>query len=105
VRLAAQLDEDFKGLPGEALVRRGLEDFTSGTETVGAFLVQIGAPRLRLLDIPLPENIDHDADGKLYFLLGREFGNEAHSTYNSYIRELVSFKRALERRVNEQKTS
>ena len=48
----------------------------------------------------MPENIDVDADRKLYFLLGKEFGNDAHARYNSFLRELISFERALERRVS-----
>jgi len=100
ISLPAQVDEDMKGLPAEYLIRQGLIDFAAGRESIGAFLVQIGSPRLRLLDIPLPEKIDPDADRKLYFFLGCRFGNEAHSKYNSFIRELVSFERALERRVS-----
>ena len=61
-----------------------------------ALLVAIGAPRLRKLgfDVPewqgteLPEHV-------LYLELARAHGNGAHSRYNSLIRRLVSFERAL----------
>jgi hypothetical protein len=100
MNLPAEVDEDFKGLPCEADLRAGLEDFEAGRVTIWALLAQIGAPRLRDLGVPLPENIDIDADRKLYFLLAKEFGNDAHARYNSFLRELISFERALERRVS-----
>ena len=40
------------------------------------------------------------ADHRLYHLLGAIHGHEAHSQYNALIRQLVSFERALEQRVN-----
>ncbi len=94
------LPSDFDGLPGESLLRQGLEDMASGRESVGALLVQIGAPRLRLLGIPLPSQsgAERDADRRLYRLLSAEHGTGAHSQFNSLIRQLVSFERALERR-------
>ncbi len=97
--MTPELDRDFEGLPAEALIRQGLEDLAAGRESIGSLLVQIGAPRLRLLDVPVPAAVDIDADRRLYRLLGLTHGNEAHSQYNSWIRELVSFERALERRV------
>ena len=93
------LAQDFAGLPAEALIRQGLEDLAAGRESIGALLVQIGAPRLRLLEIPVPPADDMDADRRLYRLLAITHGREAHSQFNSLIRELVSFERALERRV------
>jgi hypothetical protein len=36
-----------------------------------------------------------EADHRLYALLGREHGNDAHRRYNALLRELVSFERAL----------
>lgn len=91
---------DFTGLPGETLFRQGLEDLAGGRESVGALLVQIGAPRLRLLVALLPPMTGNaDADRRLYRLLSATHGREAHSQFNSLLRELVSFERALERRV------
>lgn len=91
---------DFVGLPGEGLIRQGLEDLASDRESVGALLVQIGAPRLRLLVAALPVMTEcGDADRRLYRLLSATHGREAHSQFNSLIRQLVSFERALERRV------
>ncbi len=94
------IDHDFAGLPAEDLIRQGLADLAAGRESIGALLVQIGTPRLRLLNVPLPPVVNaQDADRRLYRLLATTHGNEAHSQYNSLIRELVSFERALERRV------
>jgi hypothetical protein len=91
---------DFTGLPAESLIRQGLDDIAAGRESVGALLVQIGAPRLQLLGISLPPHAGDqvNADRRLYRLLSVEHGTEAHSQFNSLIRQLVSFERALERR-------
>lgn len=91
---------DFTGLPGEALVREGLADLASGRESLASLLVQIGAPRLRLLAVPVAHRADDlTADRRLYAKLERIHGREAHSQFNSLVRQLVSFERALERRV------
>lgn len=90
---------DFDGLPGASAIRAGLEDLAAGRESVESLLVQIGAPRLIGLGITLPLNAEMDADRRLYQLLSAQHGNEAHSQFNSLIRELVSFERALEHRL------
>lgn len=91
---------DFTGLPGEALVREGLNDLSAGRESLASLLVQIGAPRLRLLAVPVAQAADDlDADRRLYHLLATQHGREAHSQFNSLVRQLVSFERALEGRV------
>jgi hypothetical protein len=100
--MRAALPSDFEGLPAEQLVRQGLEDIESGRETVAALLVRIGEPRLRLLGIAFPSSAggeSDNADRRLYRLLAAEHGNAAHAQYNSLLRQLVSFERALERRV------
>jgi hypothetical protein len=76
---------DFTGLPGESLIRQGLKDMAAGRESPGALLIQIGAPRLRLLGISLPPHANNqgDADRRLYRLLAAEHGLEAHSQFNS----------------------
>lgn len=66
---------------------------------MGALLVQIGAPRLRLLNISLHSTNGGDADRRLYKMVSATHGAEAHSQFNSLIRQLVSFERALERRI------
>lgn len=90
---------DFDGLPGADAVRAGLADLVAGRESVESLLIQIGAPRLSWLGIVLPAKPEMDADRRLYRLLSAEHGNSAHSQFNSLIRQLVSFERALEHRL------
>jgi hypothetical protein len=89
---------DLSALPGGDLVRQGLADLQDRVESIPAFLVLIGGPRLRRLGIevprvaasaPLPEH-------RLYALLAATYGDAAHSRYNSLQRRLVSFERAAE---------
>lgn len=89
---------NFLELPGADLVAAGLVDCEAGRETIESLLVQIGKPRLGLLgiDVPVSEEAAVEADRKLYHLLAAEHGDAAHSQYNSLLRRLVSFERALE---------
>ncbi len=82
-------------LPGQDLVETGVADLRHGKETVEALLVSIGASRLRGvgLDVPAPFG---SAEIRLYELLRREHGDDAHGRYNALIRRLVSFERAAE---------
>jgi hypothetical protein len=90
---------DFDGLPGADVVRTGLADLAAGHESIESLLIQIGAPRLNWLGIILPTEPDLNADRRLYRLLGAQHGKGAHSQFNSLIRLLVSFERALEGRL------
>ena len=81
-------------LPGHDLIEQGLTDLAAGAETAAALLVSIGAPRLRELGLELPAPIP-DCEHRLYELLRRTDPDSAHSRYNSLIRRLVSFERAL----------
>jgi hypothetical protein len=65
-----------------------------GKATVEAMLVSIGAPRLRLLGLEIPETVEAP-ENALFALLERD-GDDAHSRYNALIRRLVSFARAAE---------
>lgn len=82
-------------LPGEDLVETGIRDLERGVDSVDAFLVSIGAPRLRRLGLELPEPISCP-ELRLYELLHREDADAAHSRYNAFVRRLVSFERAAE---------
>ena len=84
-------------LPGEELVRQGLADLAAGRETDCALLLQIAAPRLRALGIPICALAallpwEH----ALYARLETRLGPAALSYYNSLIRRMVSFAHALE---------
>jgi hypothetical protein len=89
-------DHAYIGLPGEEMIRKGLEDFAAGRQTIESLLLQIGATRLREAGVEFAGPIDPDADHKLYYLLCETHDDGAHSQYNAWIRQLVSFERALE---------
>lgn len=85
--------------PGAELVLPGLQDAAAGRVTVGSCLVSIAHPLLEqsglvagfsaLALVPEPERV-------LYRLLQSEGGN-AYGRYNSLLRRLVSFERAVRR--------
>ena len=95
---------DVTGLPGGDLIERGLADLTAGRESDAAWLVLIGAPRLRRLGLTVPpapagwwtDGLDHSPEHKLYARLAAADSDTAHSRYNALIRTLVSFERAGE---------
>ncbi|MDE2874326.1 MAG: hypothetical protein OXU69_01495 [Gemmatimonadota bacterium] len=88
-------------LPGADLVARGIQALRRGETTIEALLVSVGAPRLRAagLDIPPAPPLPHAPEISLYLAIGADHPRDAHSRYNALIRRLVSFERALERRV------
>ena len=96
--IPSDIEDLFSGLPGEGLIRKGLRDISAGKQSNESLLVLIGGPRLRLLNIPVPKSENANADRDLYKALALSHGNEAHSQYNSLIRQLSSFARALENR-------
>lgn len=61
-----------------------------------AFLVSIGAPRLRRIGLPVPENVITDPERRLYDLLAESDSDSVHSRYNALVRRLVSFENAAE---------
>lgn len=90
------MDQDaYTALPGGELIRDGLRDLAEGRETIESLLVSIGEPRLRRVGLIIKQAIS-DPDVRLYNRLAHEYGNAAHSKYNSYIRLLVSLERAAE---------
>jgi hypothetical protein len=90
---------DIDDLPGADLVQRGLDDAAAGQESVEALLVEIAAPRLRDLGLPVPDSISgSDAELRLYARLGQNGSVDAYGEYNALLRRLTSFVHALERR-------
>jgi hypothetical protein len=83
-------------MPGNDLVRTGILDLQNERETIAAFLVAIGAPKLRRLGLILPASLPSNPEHRLYDLLARNEPDSAHSRYNALIRKLVSFQRAME---------
>jgi hypothetical protein len=85
------------GLPGAELVEQGLADLKENRETDAALLVLIASPRLRDLGIEVPaRDSPRPYEHQLYSRLEERYGTDAHSQYNSLIRRIVSFARALE---------
>jgi len=87
---------DLTAFPGGDLVQEGLADLARGEETIPALLVSIGAPRLRDIGLPVPENAFRSPEMRLYELLAETDSDSAHSRYNALIRRLVSFESAAE---------
>jgi hypothetical protein len=81
-------------LPGADLIQIGLADLAGGRETIAALVVSVGAPRLARLGVAVPPPIS-EPEHRLYAFLQRADPDSAHSRYNSLIRRLVSFERAL----------
>ena len=82
-------------LPGGDLISAGIQDLHDQRETIPALLVAIGAPKLRHLGLELPSQLPPNPEHRLYDLLSATESDSAHSKYNSLIRRLVSFERAL----------
>lgn len=87
---------DYGAFPGGDLIEKGLRDLARGLETEEAFLVSIGARRLRDAGLPVPEGTILDPERRLYDRLAREDVDSAHSRYNALLRRLVSFEDAVE---------
>ena len=96
------IPEDLlQGLPDAAMFEQGMRELAGGRETVPALLVAVGFPRLSSLGFGagLAGGLPAEPELKLYRLLAKQHGTDAHSQYNALLRRLVSFERALEHRV------
>lgn len=71
-----------------------MKDLARGMESIPSLLISIGAPRLRKLGFPIPENVIPSPELRLYERLSASNADSAHSRYNALIRRLVSFERA-----------
>ena len=74
----------------------GLEDWRCGRVTVASCLIAVAFGKFRNAGLVSGEAPFAEAELVLYDLLRKEGGN-AYGRYNSLIRELVSFGRALAR--------
>ncbi len=88
--------EDISHFPGGGRMLRGLEDWRGGRTTVDSCLVAIAFGKFRDAGLVSGEAPFPQAELVLYGLLRKEGGN-AYGRYNSLLRELVSFGRALAR--------
>ncbi len=87
---------NLHAFPGGDLIETGLHDLAENRLSVEALLVAIGAPRLRTLQLPVPDHDIHFPEHRLYELLAQSDSDSAHSRYNALIRRLVSFEQAME---------
>jgi hypothetical protein len=92
-------DDLMTGLPGEALIRRGLADLKAGHRTIAGCLVSIARTRLHRAGLlgDVASTLPQEPERELYRLLRQE-GGDAYSRYNALLRELVSFEQALDHR-------
>lgn len=86
---------NINSLPGNELIQKGLKDLSLNKITIESLLISIGSPRLRRNGYIISGCVPH-SEHQLYQLLKSQFKDGAHSKYNSYIRKLISFERALE---------
>jgi hypothetical protein len=85
-------------LPGQELIDQGIADLSENRQTDSSLLVLIAAPRLKRLGIHIPERpFPRPYEHELYARLDQRLGAGAHSYYNSLIRRIVSYERAVER--------
>jgi hypothetical protein len=83
-------------LPGGERMLQGLQDWCEGRTTINSCLVVIAFGKFRAAGLVFGESPFPEAELVLYDLLKKE-GHNAYGRYNSLIRELVSFGRALAR--------
>ncbi len=84
-------------LPFYEVIWRGIARLESrrAASSLPALLVSIGAPRLKMLGLKIARTIP-DPERRLYdHLARRNPGRPVHSLYNSHLRRLVKFERAL----------
>ena len=85
------------------MVEQGLADLARKELSDFSLLVLIAAPRLKRLGIQVPDHpVLRPYEHRLYERLDQRLGAGAHSYYNSLIRRIVSYARALEREQSQQ---
>ena len=79
------------GLPGGAMIDKGLDDLAADRITPECLVVSLAAPRLRREGVPLPPACIPDAELRLYRLLEQVHGELAHARYLARLRQAASF--------------
>lgn len=82
------------GLPGGALVDRGLRDTARGVTSVESLLVALAAPRLRREGVSVPEPAEPEPEWRLYRALEEQHRELAHARYNALLAQMTSFANA-----------
>ena len=86
--------KQIANLPGGALILQGVEDLQNQKTTIPACLVAIVHGKVRQAGLVTGNAPFAEPELALYDLLRKDGGN-AYGRYNSLMRELVSFGRAL----------
>jgi hypothetical protein len=89
--------DEIVRLPGGERMLQGIQDWREGRITINSCLVVIAFGKFRAAGLVSGEAPFAEAELLLYDLLKKE-GHNAYGRYNSLIRELVSFGRALTRK-------
>jgi hypothetical protein len=84
-------------LPGGERMLQGIQDWREGRTTINSCLVVIAFGKFRAAGLVSGDAPFAEAELVLYDLLRKE-GHNAYGRYNSLLRELVSFGRALTRK-------
>lgn len=92
--------EELDGLPGEALLRRGLEDLARGRLSAEALTLALAETRLAQLGVDLETDATLPAERELalYTGLAESGANDPYARYNALRRELDGLLEALEAR-------
>ena len=94
------MDHTDPSLPGADLVEQGLADLKEGRTSDFSLLLQMAGPSLRRLGIEIPHRPgSRPYHHLLYERLEDRLGDDAYSHYNSLLRRIVSYARALERQL------
>jgi len=83
-------------LPGRDTVARGLADLVDGRATQEACLVAIVSHRLRDAGVDVPSGLPDDPKDRLWRLLERDVGDDAHGRYNALLARVLSFADTLD---------
>jgi hypothetical protein len=104
-QIDSQIDSMIRGLPGEDLIRKGIQDLQSNqTQTSEALLMRIASKRLTQAGLAVFQSIkpsDQTAESLLYQRLVENSPQTAYRDYQSQKRRLDSFIRCLETRQQE----
>jgi hypothetical protein len=98
-------DDILSDLPGGQFIREGLIDHQAGRRTVASCLVEMAAPRLIKAGLlkNAPQRSEEPSELHLYSLLQHTEKDRAFSKYNSLLRLLTSFERALDQAMRREK--
>jgi hypothetical protein len=92
------LDELLRWLPGEEIIRPGMQDLANRRETAESLLIEIAESRMRAAGLPVPAipPAAEAAELRLCALLSAKYGREARYQYDALTQRVDEFCRFLE---------